>query len=130
MKKTRRKIPVKVVESVDSFGYVTDKELHAEFEFYEPENYNPLENIEEKEIVIPNNNKTETITMRFTKDEYDIININAKEKKVSKSTYLRMMLFNAINQKEVNISMLISEINDLKSCIKEIDHKIEKTYCK
>ena len=115
MKRNRRKIDIEVVESVDSFGYITDKELLEESEMYEPDRYNPLESMEEKEVVIPNTNKTETITMRFTKDEYDAITTKASEKRVSKSSYIRMLLFNKPqNQNEIDIGAILSEIQELK----------------
>ena len=117
-KRNKRKIEVEVVESVNKYGYIKDEELLEESAKYEPENYNPLENVEDKEIVIPNTNKTETITMRFTKDEYDSISEKALKQKISKSAYIRMVLFS--KQENVDTNVILTKIEELRNDIKKV----------
>lgn len=117
-KRNKRKIEVEVVESVNKYGYIMDEELREESAKYEPENYNPLENIENKEIVIPNTNKTETITMRFTKDEYDSISEKALKQKISKSAYIRMVLFS--KQENIDTNVILTKIEELRNDIKKV----------
>jgi hypothetical protein len=45
----RRKIIIENVQDVTSLGQISKKELLLESEKYEPENYKPLENIDENE---------------------------------------------------------------------------------
>jgi hypothetical protein len=51
--KERRKVVIKVVDDVSQFGNITNEELLAESDKYDKDNYNPLDNIEDKEILVP-----------------------------------------------------------------------------
>jgi hypothetical protein len=49
----RRKIKIKVVDDASQYSNITNEQLLADSEKYDKENYNPLDNIEDKEVFIP-----------------------------------------------------------------------------
>lgn len=51
--KERRKVKITVIDDVSQFGNITNEQLLVDSEKYDKDNYNPLENINDKEIIIP-----------------------------------------------------------------------------
>ncbi len=100
MNKTkRRRIQIETVQDATSLGQVSKKELLADAEKYDKENYNPLENLKEKEIV-SSANKTETITIRLSKQENELIKKISDEYGLSKSAFLRMIVKRSLSKSE------------------------------
>ncbi len=54
-KTPRRKVNIKIVDDVSKLGQMTKSDLLAESEKFDPENYNSLEQADEKIILIPEN---------------------------------------------------------------------------
>ena len=52
----RRKIKITSVKDPSSITGLTNEEIMQESDKYDKENYNPLENISEKEVLVPNYN--------------------------------------------------------------------------
>lgn len=98
---TRRKIKVERVTNVDELGQITNDELMELSDKYDPEHYNPLDNIEKKEIVT--DNREVVVTMRFTKEENDLLKLQAERKRISKSAFIRSVLLDAINSQSSNV---------------------------
>ncbi|WP_347488023.1 plasmid mobilization protein [Desulfoscipio sp. XC116] len=98
MSKTqRRKINIKTVKDVSSLGQVTKKELLAESQRYDKGKYNPLDNLEEKKLLIPEQ-KTEVITIRLTERENEQISKIARENGLSKSALVRMLVTRSLKK--------------------------------
>lgn len=98
-KNLRRKIQVKTVRDVASLGQITNEELLADEKKYDKDNYNPLENIEEKEILIPDS-RTEVITIRLTEKENEKIKKIAQENGISKSALVRMLVTRSLKKSD------------------------------
>lgn len=98
-KGSRRKIEVKTLEDVTSLGQISKDELLADAEKYDKERYNPLENLEEKEVLLPEN-RTEVITIRLTKEENEQITRLARENGLSKSALLRMLVARSLKKSD------------------------------
>ncbi|KKM12410.1 hypothetical protein SY88_04540 [Clostridiales bacterium PH28_bin88] len=98
-KGSRRKIEVKTLEDVTSLGQISKDELLADAEKYDKECYNPLENLEEKEVLLPEN-RTEVITIRLTKAENEQITRLARENGLSKSALLRMLVTRSLKKSD------------------------------
>ncbi len=98
-KRQRKEIKVKTVKDVGSLGQITDEELSADAEKYDKDNYNPLENIEDKEILIPDN-RTEIITIRLTEKENEKIKRIAQENGISKSALVRMLVTRSLKKSD------------------------------
>jgi len=94
---SRRKITAKTVEDVTSLGQISKAELLADAEQYDKEKYNPLENLEEKEVLLPEN-RTQVITIRLTKAENEQITRLARENGLSKSALLRMLVTRSLKK--------------------------------
>jgi len=94
----RRTIKVKRVEDVSSLGQISDEQLLADAEKYDKDNYNPLENIEDKEILIPN--RTKVITIRLTENENEKIQKIAQENGISKSALVRMLVTRSLKKSD------------------------------
>ena len=99
IKNPRRKIQVKTVRDVASLGQITNEELLADEKKYDKDNYNPLENIEEKEILIPDS-RTEVITIRLTEKENEKIKRIAQENGISKSALVRMLVTRSLKKSD------------------------------
>lgn len=97
--KHRKTIKAKKVKEVSSLGQMTDEELMADAEKYDIDNYNPLENIEDKEILIPDN-RTEIITIRLTEKENEKIRKIALENGISKSALVRMLVTRSLKKSD------------------------------
>ncbi|MHB9095883.1 MAG: plasmid mobilization protein [Eubacteriales bacterium] len=98
-KNLRRKIQVKTVRDVASLGQITNEELSADEKKYDKDNYNPLENIEEKGILIPDS-RTEVITIRLTEKENEKIKKIAQENGISKSALVRMLVTRSLKKSD------------------------------
>jgi len=93
----RRKIKVKTLEDVTSLGQISKAGLLADAEKYDKERYNPLQNLEEKEVLLPEN-RTQVITIRLTKTENEQITRLARENGLSKSALLRMLVTRSLKK--------------------------------
>jgi predicted DNA binding CopG/RHH family protein len=94
-KKIRRHINVKSVSDVSVLGHITKDQLLKDAESYDINNYNPLENLSEKEILVPDN-RTETISIRLTPQENELIKKYARDNGLSKSAFLRMLIVRSL----------------------------------
>lgn len=101
-KKIRQPIQVKTVADASEFKQITKSELLADSEQFDKENYNPLENLSEKEIVLNKNkiNKSDVITIRLTPGENQLISDLADENGLSKSAFVRMVVKKALKEHE------------------------------
>lgn len=75
--------------------------LLQESEAYDPANYNPLENLADKEVIL-NKNKTDVITLRLSSYENQRISELADENGLSKSAFIRMMVKKALREHEIH----------------------------
>ncbi len=98
-KPPRRKITAKSVQDVSQLGQISKKELLDQSEQYDKENYNPLVNLDDKEVLLPDN-RTEVITIRLTEQENDKIRKIAKANGISKSALVRMLVTRSLRQKD------------------------------
>ena len=117
----KRKVVIKKVNNVESLGQITDEELSKLSEEYEPDNYNPLNNME---------NKGETITIRLTKSEKDKLAAYAKSKGIKKSNFIRAIILKSLDDSDGIIQEnMQEEIHEIYSMIKkniEINNEIKK----
>ena len=74
----RRKIKITSVKDPSSITGLTNEEIMQESDKYDKENYNPLENISEKEVLVPKY-RTQTLTIRLTEQEKATISKKAEE---------------------------------------------------
>ena len=98
-KKPRRQIQMKIVDDVSTLGQITNEELLADSEKYDAENYNPLDNLDEKEILIPNY-KSEVITVRLNSSENEYIRRLSLEYGISKSGIIRYLINSSLKKKD------------------------------
>jgi len=98
-KKERRKIQVKSVQDVSSLGQITKDELLADMEKFDKENYNPLESVEDKEVLIPDH-KTEIITVRLTRHEKEKLKKIAQENGLTGSALVRMIITRSLKKQD------------------------------
>lgn len=99
-KKARQKIITQVVKDVSDLGYMTKQELLKESDQYDPENYNPIDNLDEKEVIL-SKNKTDVVTIRLSSQENQMISDLADENGLSKSAFIRMVVKKAIKEYQV-----------------------------
>ena len=98
-KKIRHKIQVQTIDNASTLGKITKQELLSDSEKYDPENYNPIQDLSEKEILIPAN-KSEVVTIRLSPQENKLISHLADENGLSKSAFIRMVVKRAIKEQE------------------------------
>lgn len=98
-KKPRQKIRVLSSENLDSPAQMSQSEILEEHAKYEKENYDPTANLPDKEALIPAR-KSDVVTIRLTPSENQIISHLADENGLSKSAFIRMVVKNALKQKE------------------------------
>lgn len=98
-KKERRQINVKSVNDVSVLGQTTKEQLSKDATKYDIENYNPLENLNEKEVILPDN-RTEIITIRLTRQENELIQKIARDNGLSKSSFLRMLVTRSLKKRD------------------------------
>lgn len=99
MNNQRRKIQVKSVKDVTCLGHITNEELLTDAELYDKDNYNPLEDMENKEIIVPDN-RTEVITIRLTETENEKIKRIAQQNGISKSALVRMLVTRSLKKSD------------------------------
>jgi predicted DNA binding CopG/RHH family protein len=98
-KTKRRKIQITSVKDPSVIAGITNEEIMEESDKYDKESYNPLENIAEKEILVPNH-RTETITIRLTEQEKETIAKKAEENGLNQSSYVRMIVKRYLKETE------------------------------
>ncbi|ATW26936.1 plasmid mobilization protein [Candidatus Formimonas warabiya] len=89
--KERRKIEIKRPEEVTTLKTVEKKDLLNDAELFDRDNYDPLKNLSEKEIIFPQK-RTEIITIRLSQKENNQIRKLAEENGLSKSSFIRMLV--------------------------------------
>lgn len=89
--KERRKIEIKRPEEVTTLNGIEKKDLFKDVELFDQENYDPIKNLSEKEIIVPKN-RTEIITIRLSQKENHQIRKLAEENGLSKSAFIRMLV--------------------------------------
>jgi len=94
-KKPRQKISTIIENDVSTLGQVTKQEILNQSEMYDPSNYNPVENISDKEVLL-NKNKTDVVTIRLSSDENRLISDLADENGLTKSAFIRMVVKRAL----------------------------------
>ena len=87
----RKKIQITSVKDPSSITGLTNEEIMQESDKYDKDNYNPLNDIAEKEVLVPNY-RTETITIRLTEQEKETIAKKAEENGLNQSSYVRMIV--------------------------------------
>ena len=98
-KKIRQKIQVQTISDASKLGQITKQELLSDSENYDQDNYNPIRNLSEKEMLIPTN-KSEVVTIRLSPQENKLISNLADENGLSKSAFIRMVVKRAIKEQE------------------------------
>ena len=99
-KKTRRQINIKPISDVSVLGQTPKEQLIKEdAEKYSPENYNPLKNLSEKEVIVPDN-RTEITSIRLTQQENELIKKHARDNGLSKSAFLRMLVKRSLKRND------------------------------
>jgi len=96
-KKGRKQIEIKSFNDISVLGETTKEQLLKESAQYDLENYNPLTNLNEKEIIAPDN-RTEIITIRLTRQENELIQKIARDNGLSKSAFLRMLVTRSLKK--------------------------------
>lgn len=97
MSKARQKVKVKTVSDASELGQMTKQQLMEESESYDQTAYNPLNNLTEKEMLIPNK-KTEVVTIRLSPQKNQVNSDLADENGLSKSAFIRMVVKKAIKE--------------------------------
>lgn len=96
-KKERRKIEIKRPQEVTTLKQVAKQDLLTDAEKYDKENYDPLKNLSEKEIIV-HQNKTKILTIRLSQKEDDLIKRLAEENGLSKSAFVRMLVTRSLKK--------------------------------
>jgi predicted DNA binding CopG/RHH family protein len=100
-KKQRYKILTKTEKDVSLLGKITKQEILKQSDDYDPSNYNPIDNLKDKEVLI-NKNKTDVVTIRLSSQENQLISELADENGLSKSAFIRMVVKKALREHEVH----------------------------
>lgn len=100
-KKTRQRINVLTPESLEKPAKMKPSEILDEHKMYDKDQYHPLTNLTEKEVLIPKK-KTDVVTIRLSPTENQLISHLANENGLSKSAFIRMVVKNALKQEEYN----------------------------
>ncbi|MDA8210320.1 MAG: hypothetical protein M0021_00330 [Clostridia bacterium] len=98
-KKERRKIHVKSVQDVSNLGQITKDELLADMVKFDKDTYNPLETLEDKEVLIPDH-KSEIVTIRLTRHEKELLKKIARENGLTGSALIRMIITRSLKKPE------------------------------
>lgn len=129
-KRERRKVKVTVVDDASQYSNITNEKLLADSEKFDMAIYNPLDSLEEKEILIPAQ-KTEVITIRVTEAENDLITKLADGLALSKSSYIRSIIKETINeskncQSEPEHSIIKNTLSNVLERLKSLENKASK----
>jgi predicted DNA binding CopG/RHH family protein len=100
-KRQRHKIITKTEEDISLLGKMTKKEILKQSDEYDPSNYNPIDNLRDKDVLI-NKNKTDVVTIRLSSQENQLISDLADENGLSKSAFIRMVVKKALREHEVH----------------------------
>lgn len=95
----KRLIKIETMQDITELGQISKEELLADHEKYDKDNYNPLDNLDEKEILVPAN-RTEVITIRLTEKENEQIAKIALENGLSKSALVRMLVTRSLKKSD------------------------------
>mgnify|MGYP000577801458 CR=1 FL=1 len=98
-KPTRQRMKIQTLEDLSEKGKMTKSDLLSESELFDKENYNPMNNLSEKEVLI-NKKRSDVITLRLTSYENKLITDLADENGLSKSAFVRMVVKKALNNTE------------------------------
>ena len=98
-KAQRRKIIAKSVQDVSELGQISKKDLLNESDRFDRENYDPMANLDDKEVLIPDN-RTEVVTIRLTEQENEKIKKIAMANGISKSALIRMLVTRSLRRKD------------------------------
>jgi len=101
MSKQRQKITVFSPEELHNNTKMSEEELLKEHEKYDKEKYDPIVNLDEKEVLLPKR-KSDVITIRLSPAENQAISHLADENGLSKSAFIRMVVKKALKQEEYN----------------------------
>ncbi|MHB8983791.1 MAG: plasmid mobilization protein, partial [Carboxydocellales bacterium] len=74
-------------------------ELLADMEKFDKDSYNPLESVDDKEVLIPDH-KTEIITIRLTRHEKEKLKKIARENGLTGSALVRMIITRSLKKQE------------------------------
>jgi predicted DNA binding CopG/RHH family protein len=100
-KKQRYKILTKTEEDISLLGNLTKQEIIKQSDEYDPSNYNPIDHLKNKDVLI-NKNKTDVVTIRLSSQENQLISELADENGLSKSAFIRMVVKKALREHEVH----------------------------
>lgn len=100
-KKPRQKIKALSPENLENPANMNQSEILKEHDAYDKENYDPIKNLQDKEILMPKK-KSDVVTIRLTPSENQIISHLADENGLSKSAFIRMVVKKALKQEEYN----------------------------
>lgn len=123
--KRRRKVIIERHEDASLLGHITNEELLDLSLKYDLENYNPLENLNEKIKLVPDN-KSEVITIRISKKENILLNQLSKKEGLSKSSYLRTILRKAISENNDDIAIRLNRLEKNAYRIEALNQKLDK----
>lgn len=123
--RTRERVKIERISNTDELGEITKAELLKLSEEYDPENYNQHENMDEKEFITPSLlNKEVVVTIRFSKEENDLIIKNAQKLSLSKSAYIRSVVLQGIDNKDnvlvESIANMTEVMNNISKAINDI----------
>lgn len=96
-KEKRQKITILTPEELEGDAQISTTELLEEHEKYDKNHYNPIANLEDKEVLI-SKKRSNVITIRLTPAENQVISNLADENGISKSAFVRMVVKNALKQ--------------------------------
>ena len=104
-----KKIIIKKVDSVESLGHMSDEELTRLSEEFEPENYNPEKNIE---------NREETMSFRVSKSEKKQIIAFLRSNGYKRSEFMRNAILKSLNDNDTQKDIK-NEIHEIYNMLKE-----------
>lgn len=126
MSKKKRKIIIQNVDDVTSLGQMTNEELMHDSVRYDSDNYDPLDNIDEKVMLVPDN-KSEIITIRLTQQENDLLKRYALNNSMSKSSFVRSLVLKALHDNESYIcENSNTNFGSIKSMLSDLSEKVDK----
>jgi hypothetical protein len=99
-RRPRRKVKIQSVPDVSILGDITKEELLADSERYDKDNYNPLKNANDKVMIIPEDNKTDIITLRVNQKENELLKQLSAQNRISKSALVRNIILNNIKEEK------------------------------
>lgn len=86
-------------EDLSEPAKLSPSELLSEHHRYDPENYDPIKNLQDKEVLLPKK-RSNVVTIRLTPSENQQISDLADENGLSKSAFIRMVVKNALKRED------------------------------